>query len=126
MNAPFGFYEPPTATTGRPAVIFLFRIYATVSALAYLGAGLGVFWMRWVINVDRPPIPTLFFVLMTTAFAAFGALHVVAAAAPFRPWGWALGVAALGLGCLSGFFVFAIPLLVYWLRPQCRAAFMRM
>ncbi len=119
MNAPFGYYDAPATAQGRPPVIVLFRIYAVLNALFYLLCAAGMVMMRG----ERGP--SLFLVAMQIVVVAFAVFHAIASAVPFKPWGWALAVAILAIGCVSGMFFFAIPLLVFWLRPECRAAFMR-
>lgn len=124
MNAPFGYYAPPEASGATPIVVTLFRIYAGFIALASSSVLLFLLLAvsaRGADDVGRDVV--YFFVLVSTCIAI---LHGVAAFVPRKPWGWALGAVVLALGIPSGTFVFAIPLLVFWLRPPCRAAFMRM
>lgn len=125
MNAPppIGYYSPPEAAGGRsPPVILLYRLYAALMALFY-GAIVAV-----IVGADRSSKESvgmdviLFFVLI---FGGLCALHALAVFVPRRPWGWTLGVLTLGLGVMSFGIAFAIPLLVFWLRPECRAAFRR-
>lgn len=115
-------YEPP-ATTGalRPAVIGLLRLYCVVSAAAYL-----IFVAYWLFypsfrgHADGPMTRGL--VVGLVVMAAF---YVVAAMIPYKPWGWVVGLLAIGVGLTGCFAPVAIGLLVYWLKPRTRAAFGR-
>lgn len=123
MNAPFGYYTPPETSGAAPIVVTFFRIYAGIIALA---SSTMLLFVLAAIGRDADEVGRDVVYFFATVFACAAALHGVAAFVPRKPWGWALGVVVLALGIPSGGFAFAIPLLVYWLRPQCRAAFMRM
>jgi hypothetical protein len=61
-------------------------------------------------------------VLFGTIFAA---LLLAGAFAPYRPWGWTVGLLALSFGLVSCTFPFAVVLLLHWRRPMTKAAFGR-
>lgn len=128
-------YAPPGPDSyggdARPAVIVWFRVYAAVMTLASLGVlGLAVV-MGYA--ATRPeialqpggadaPLAAIVLGLVGTALVA---LYGVATFVPFKPWGWTVGVVAIGLGLAGGSAIFAIPLLVFWMKPRVRAAFAR-
>ena len=61
--------------------------------------------------------------LVTTAL--LGCLYAGAASLPLEPWAWTAAVVAIAIGLTSCTIVFALPLLVYWLKPDVKAAFRR-
>jgi hypothetical protein len=126
-------YEPPEyEADARPAVIVWYRIYAAFMTLAAL-AGLGVTIVLARATADpevavRPgaadaQVFVLLSLLLSVSLAIF---YAVATFVPYRPWGWTVGIIAIGLGLTSAMVIFAIPLLVHWLKPITRAAFGRM
>jgi hypothetical protein len=129
-------YAPPGADSygrdARPAVILWFRIYAAVMMLASLAMlGLAVLMgyeatrPEVALSANAAGAPLVAIVLALIA-AALVALYGVATFVPFRPWGWSLGLVAIGLGLAGGSILFAIPLLVFWLKPEVKAAFARL
>lgn len=125
MNAPppFGYYAPPETAGGTsPPVIILYRLYAALMALFY-GA-----IVTLMVSAERSSKESVGMDVIYFFFLIFGglcALHALAAFVPRRPWGWTLGVLTLGVGVMSFGIALAIPLLVFWLRPGCKAAFRR-
>jgi hypothetical protein len=126
---PFGYepYAPPGPQRGRPAVITWFRIYSATMAAFYVG-----FLALWQFLTPTGPryearAGTELGILLGLGFVVlvFGGFHVVAAAAPYKPWGWTIALVAICLGLTSCMFV-AIPLLIYWLKPETKAAFGRL
>jgi hypothetical protein len=128
-------YAPPGPDShgrdARPSVILWFRIYAAVmlvASLAILGLALmmGYAATRPEVALDPGAAGAPLVAIVTTLFAtALVALYGVATLVPFRPWGWSVGLIAIGLGLVGGSAIFAIPLLVYWLKPDVKAAFAR-
>jgi hypothetical protein len=111
-------------------VILWFRVYAAVMMLASL-AMLGLALMGYEAtrpevaieaNAAGAPLVAVVLVLLSVALVA---LYGVATFVPLKPWGWTVGVVAIGLGLAGGSVIFAVPLLVHWLRPQVKAAFAR-
>ncbi len=129
----YGYYEPPLHSRGRPAVITWFRVYAVTSIFLYLGflgfLALWQFLTPAVPNEATSPTPIeavavlAFIVFICVAFAAF---YGVAAMVPYKPWGWTMGLVAITLGLMSCMAVASVPLLIYWLKPETRAAFGRL
>jgi hypothetical protein len=116
-------YAPPAEVRdARPAVIRWFRVYAAVMATACMAAlGLAI-WSA--VRADGGP--RLVPILSCVVAATFAALYGVATFVPFKPWGWTLGLVAIGLGLGGCTIVFAAPLLVLWLRLPTKAAFARL
>ncbi len=127
-------YAPPSPDSyrdARPSVILWFRVYAAVMTLASL-AMLGLAIMTGY-AATRPEValepgaadaPLVAIVLALFA-AALVALYGVATFVPLSPWGWSVGLVAIAVGLVGGGAIFAIPLLVFWLKPQVKAAFAR-
>jgi hypothetical protein len=129
-------YAPPGPDSygrdARPAVIVWFRLYAAVMTLASLVMlGLAVLMgyaatrPEVALDANRAGAPLVAIVLALIA-AALVALYGVATFVPFKPWGWSVGLVAIGLGLAGGSMLFAIPLLVFWLKPEVKAAFARL
>ncbi len=124
QQEPFGYgpYEPPIEHRGRPAVILWYRTYAAIAALAY-GAGLaGWGWMTFAGREGVIPPPGVVGVVA----AVLAAFFAVATLVPHRPWGWTVGLVAIALGLVSCAGLLAIPLLVFWVKPETKAAFRRL
>jgi hypothetical protein len=129
-------YAPPGPDSygrdARPSVILWFRVYAAVMTLASL-AMLGLAIMMGyaatrpevALDANAAGAPLVAIVLALLA-AALVALYGVATFVPFKPWGWSVGLVAIALGLAGGGAIFAIPLLVFWLKPQVKAAFARL
>ena len=129
-------YAPPGPHSygrdARPAVILWFRIYAAAMTLTSLGLLalallMGYAATRPEVALDAgasgAPLVAIVLALVATALVV---LYGVATFVPFKPWGWTVGVVAIGLGLAGGSAIFAIPLLVFWLKPQVKAAFARL
>ena len=128
MQGPFGYgYAPPALERGRPAVIAWFRVYAVTTLFLYVGMIVG--WLLLAAggpDVHHGP-DQAFVLLLIGAFAlAFGAFYAVAAMVPYKPWGWTLGLVAICLGLSSCMALAAVPLLVFWMKPETKAAFGRL
>lgn len=125
-------YEPPSYSgRERPPVIVWFRVYAATMALVQLVAVAMVvlrMWQRTNADVyvrDRDADVVLLVLLLVFLF--FLGFFVVATFVPYKPWGWSVGLVAIGLGC-SGIvgMIICVPMLLYWLKPITKAAFGRL
>jgi hypothetical protein len=123
---PFGYepYGPPETSARRPGVILWYRVYAATMIALYVGAG--AFW-----HFLAPQGPSAAAGLVTTIvllliIAALGALFVIAALVPYKPWGWTFGLIAICIGLSGCTAAIAIPLLIYWMKPEVKAAFCRL
>lgn len=121
---PFGYYAPPEAGGGSlPVVIVLFRIYAGLLAVA--GAFVTCMMIATVRSGEADNVGRDVVYLFGLIGAVAALVHGIAAFVPRRPWAWTYGTVVLALGIPSCTIALAIPLLVFWLRPECKAAFRR-
>lgn len=123
-----GSYAPPQVSRGRPAVILCYRLYA--GSVVALFVAFFVFWLA-VMPFGREQAFDLqdqivFMVLFGLVALVGGGFYTAAALVPYKPWGWTFALIAIGLGIPSCMFVVAIPLLVFWFRPETKAAFCRL
>jgi hypothetical protein len=130
---PFGYvpYEPPRSQAGRPAVITWFRIYSATTVLFYLS-----FFAIWQFMAPSgkaggrhghmEPTQLGFLVGIGLFVLLFGGLFAVGALVPYKPWGWVVGLVAICLGLSGCLAPFAIPLLIFWMKPETKAAFGRL
>lgn len=125
------YQAPREHRDARPAVIVWFRVYSAVMMLLSLGmVGLAVLMgyeatrpeVALSANGAGAPLVAIVLTLLATAMVV---LYAVATFVPFKPWGWSVGLVAIGLGLAGGTAIFAIPLLVFWLKPEAKAAFAR-
>lgn len=130
-RAPFGYgnYAPPEATGSRPAVIMWFRVYAAMMTMLYVVViGLWMFLAPSSPNVHttREAEAQGMIFLLGAVCLLCGAFFATSALVPFRPWGWTLGLVAICVGLTSCSAVVAIPLFIYWIKPETKAAFGRL
>jgi hypothetical protein len=101
----------------------------TLASLAMLGLAIMMGYAATrpevALDANAAGAPLVAIVLALLA-AALVALYGVATFVPFKPWGWSVGLVAIALGLAGGGAIFAIPLLVFWLKPQVKAAFARL
>jgi hypothetical protein len=113
-------YRPPgSSRDARPAVILWFRVYAAAMtvlslALVALASSLGL--------AERGGSLYSLVAIALLLAVVYGTATFV----PFKPWGWTWALVAIALGVASGGALFAVPLLVFWFKPQVKAAFMRL
>ena len=125
--SPFGYdpYGPPNTGRGRPAVILWFRIYAVTMPLLYTG-----FLLVWQFiapadpQAPVSPLPPGLLAIMLL-LVLFGAVFAATAMVPYKPWGWTVGLLAICIGMTGCLAPAAIALLVFWLKPETKAAFCR-
>ena len=53
-------------------------------------------------------------------------IYAVAAFVPYKPWAWTFGLVAICLGLSSCMALAAVPLLIFWMKPETKAAFGRL
>src|SRR5262245_59351807 len=94
-------YEPPdSARDPRPAVILWFRIYsATIGVLALAVTGVWLYGIFLSTQADifdpatgKSIVDQSMQVPVGLLLAASSLLHLVGAFAPYKPWGWTLGI----------------------------------
>jgi hypothetical protein len=128
---PFGYgpYAPPEATGSRPAVITWYRVYASMMVMLYVG-----FLVLWLFLTPSSgtgtgaanPEVVISLLIVLGVVLLFGGFHAVAALVPYKPWGWTVGLVAICIGLTSCTAVAAVPLLIFWLKPETKAAFCRL
>jgi hypothetical protein len=92
-------------------VLYAFRAYAAIMFMLYAALAMASAFYR------GPHYAAL------AAFALLAVLYAAALVAPRAPWAWTLGLFALAFGVPSLTIVFALPLLMAWLRPTTKAAY---
>lgn len=125
-----GHYDAPREHLDpSPKVIVWYRVYAALMALASLGflGGAAFFaWMQTRPEVAMQPhaadaqLTAMLLVFLGVAQLVFYAVGVLV---PRRPWGWTYGLIVIGIG-LPG--LLTIPLLLFWLKLDAKAAFSRL
>lgn len=126
-------YGGPPPPTGTPAVVMWFRVYCGFLAfMNVLVMGLGIFIvvagsstpeLREAANGMEPAIIGALYAVLGFAFAV---AYSVGLFIPRKPWGWIAGIVLIALGmtslcCLPA----AIPLLIFWLKPETKSYFGR-
>jgi hypothetical protein len=108
---------------------FWYRVYVAVLALIYLAVA--AFGM--VLAIMRPATREYSqqeIVLLGAVYAAIGAVFFIAYAIaiflPPKPYNWIVGIVMMAISMTSCCFVpFALPLIIYWLKPETRSYFGR-
>jgi hypothetical protein len=130
---PFGYepYAPPGFEGRRPAFIRWYRLYAASVVVLYVG-----FFLLWQLFTSSGPnaapqevgwtVEGTMMVVALSMVVAFSGFFVLAALVPYKPWGWTIGLIAICLGLSSCLMVAAVPLLIFWLKPETKAAFGRL
>lgn len=122
VNTP---YVAPTASRGRPGVITWYRVFAVAQPLWYVVALVG--WaLTMPVGTGSLVTPLLDLRLHVASIAILGAFYGFAALVPYRPWGWTVGLVAIALGLATCLAPASVALLVFWLRPETKAAFCRL
>jgi hypothetical protein len=110
-------YTPPSSEEPRTMhVIRAYRAYAALMFMMYVA--FAIMWGFFVQSSHG--------IVMPIAAALFAVIYAAAFVAPREPWAWTLGLVAIGIGMTGFTIVFAIPLLVFWLKPTTKAAFRRL
>lgn len=120
-------YAPPKADTrGQPRVIGWYRGYAASMAMLYLIAcGAGTMMLFQIDEGIADPSGRPAGVLVLVVSLVLAGLYTYAAIVPLKPWAWIVGLVAIAIGMTGCTIVFALPLLLYWLKPVTKAAFGR-
>lgn len=117
-------FEPPVPTGTRPRVVLYTRIYAGAMATAYLALVALLLFGKITSRIGAESHALL--IPMSLLGVAFAILFAVAALAPFKPWGWTVGLVAICVGLTSCSALFAIVLLRRWITIETKAAFGRL
>lgn len=113
-----------------PPVIFWFKAYSVAMALLYLLViGLGIFFF-FLGTIDDQEIDTVEMFIMGTIMVGLGlvllGVYVAAIFLPRKPWVWIYDIVMIAIGltsCLT--MAAAIPLLIYWIKPEVQQYFGR-
>ena len=127
-SGPSPYAAPREVRDARPAVIVWFRVYSAAMAVGAL-AVLAIAIMTVVSpssGAAADPSARSISIMMIGTAIPFVALFAVATFAPFKPWGWSIAMFAIAMGLVSGGFLFAVPLLYFWFKPNVKAAFARL
>ena len=113
---------------GPPPVWRWYTVYVIAMALMYLGVmvlGIALTVIDLPTRSDDVPIAVQG-VLMAVIGAPFFLLYAAALFLPKRPWTWVFHLVLICVGLTSACCAPAsIPLLIYWLKPETKAAFGR-
>ncbi len=112
-----GYYTPPAGSGGRPAVIAWYRVYAIVSLLIYLS--FAVLFALFGMGVSTE---TFILFALAIPFVTTSGLGVCV---PYKPWGWTVGLVTIALGMFTCLAPFSVILIIFWNRPEVKAAFGR-
>jgi hypothetical protein len=80
----------------------------------------------WLVTTGDPPptttiAPWLAMGLWFGFFTVLLAAYAIAPLLPRKPWTWIYGIVIIAFSALGGCFFVAIPLLVFWIRPDVQA-----
>ena len=117
---------PRPALADRPAPPPVWGWYVAFCVAWALFYALAIAFSAWLIATGEPPPPvtTTSVVAMALWFGFCAVLLVAYAVAPLlprKPWTWIYGIVIIAFSALGGCFFVAIPLLVFWIRPDVQA-----
>jgi len=118
---------PRPALADRPAPPPVWGWYVAFCVAWALFYALAIAFSAWLLVTGDPPPPTTTiapWLVMGLWFGFFAVLLVAYAIAPLlprKPWTWIYGIAIIAFSALGGCFFVAIPLLVFWIRPDLQA-----
>ena len=103
-------------------VFFWYRLYCVVVAFLSLAvAGLGIFLAVVPLEPNSRDQQQIFLMGIVYAILGIGLFLVFAVAAllPPKPYNWVVGMVMICLGFTSCcFWPFAIPLIIFWVKPE--------
>ena len=132
-NNPYA--TPGAATSGyaavppgtKPDVVFWFRVYAAVMGAMGVLTGLLIMAMGVLAMTANEPgaddVPMWLFVMIGVMAIATSAIYWLPFYFGNRPWVWTYSLVVICLGMGSCTIVAALPLLIYWLKPETKAYF---
>ena len=118
---------PRPALADRPAPPPVWGWYVAFCVAWALFYALAIAFSAWLLVTGDPPPPTTTiapWLAMGLWFGFFAVLLVAYAVAPLlprKPWTWIYGIVIIAFSALGGCFFVAIPLLVFWIRPDLQA-----
>jgi hypothetical protein len=121
---------PPDNELGKKTY-FWYRVYlASLAGLSLFGAGIGVFLLIGSQSASISAQEAQEFLLMGIIYGILGFLvaiiYAVALFLPKKPWNWIVGIVFIAFGMTSCCTIpAAIPLLIFWIKPETKAVFGR-
>lgn len=111
----------------QPQVLLWFKVYCGVMAFIYfLFILFGLVFM--ILGPSDPEVTTaeaIFLgIIMSGVGLVFGAAFAVPFFAPKKKWSWIYSIILIALGMTSCCVLpFAIPLLIFWLKPEVKVLY---
>ena len=117
-----------------PPVLLWYRVYLGAMAALYAGClavGIVLLWYRdelagWGSSPEDPRTLLVYGVVLAATGALLHSVYFTAFFLPRRPWAWVVHVVLIAIGLTSCCTMpAAIPLLVFWMKPETQAWFGR-
>jgi hypothetical protein len=119
--SPYG--APAAAAPTRPSAILWYRVFAVSAGLLYVFlAVVAAVVSGGIAGRDDHELVLISVMCALPALVFYG----VAAAVPYKPWGWTYALVAIALGLPTILAPASVVLLVFWNRPLVKAAFGRL
>jgi hypothetical protein len=116
--------QPPPMSS-PPSVVVWARVYAIAFAFMYLlciVGGILLVVMGESFGGRDSGETVVQGAIMAIVGVPLMVVSFIAALAPRKKWGWVMNVVLMGLGCSSCMCMpAAIPLLIFWLKPEVKA-----
>lgn len=120
------------AMAQTPGVVTWYRVYCGALAAVYLlfiAGGIAIMFFSDEISKGED-MPEWFGVAYGALFVLLGLVFAAAYGAalflPPKPWVWIYGIVLIAIGFTSACCLpFCIALLIFWLKPECKAYFGR-
>jgi hypothetical protein len=116
--------RPAFADSAAPPPVWgWYRAFCVAWALFY---ALLIGFSAWLLATGDPPpattiAPALAMGLWFGLCAVLLVAYAIAPLLPRKPWTWIYGIVIIAFSALGGCFFVAIPLLVFWIRPDMQA-----
>lgn len=113
-------------TGPMPGAVVGYRVYCSLLAFAFFGTA-GVMTFAFAVGSKHEPDDILVLVIILACTLPLAGLFGFGIFVPPRNWGWIFGLILIVLGGLMLCPApFAIPLGIFWLRPDCQEWFGRL
>lgn len=120
---------PPNPSQSKPPVLNWFAAYCALLALAYVVCVVAGIVLIVLAPADKDMSETEAQILGGVVAAVCLLLLIAYGAGPFlpqKPWAWVFGLVLICIGLTSACCLpAAIPLLIFWLKPETKAYFGR-
>ena len=120
-------YQQPIDPNRMPGVWPCFLAYCIFMALVYLGFAVlcGFIAVMAAADMDRDPDAAVALVMMigvAVLCVAMMFVYIVGPLLPRKKVAWVVGIVLIALGLTTCYTLpFAIPLLIFWIRPETKA-----